>query len=256
MGYIYWQNTKDVLAFTTDRNDGFSSSPFASFNQAYQVGDNQENVLKNRKKLCADHGIDFEHLITCYQQHTDQIRKVDSSMLKAGAFSFESGVGPCDALYTTEKGIALGVFHADCVPVFVYAPKHHLVGIIHAGAQGTFEKIVLKSIKTILENEQISPNDLYVHLGPSISFSHFIVPTDSETLLREIGESFSYGVKETNGTTFVDLPLLNVIQAREAKIPARNISVYEGCTYEEDNLFYSYRREKNTGRHLSVICLR
>lgn len=256
MGYIYWQNTKEIAAFTTDRNGGVSPAPFAHFNQAYQVGDAKENVLKNRNQLCADHGFDLQHLITCYQQHTDIIMKVDSSMLGAGSTSFESGVGPCDALYTTERGLALGVFHADCVPVFVYAPKHHLVGIIHAGAKGTFQRIVFKSLKTIIENEHIPATDLYIHLGPAISFSHYTVPGDPETLLQELGDSFSYGIKVTNGVSFVDLPLLNVLQAREIGILARHISVYEGCTYEEEDRFYSYRREKETGRHLSVICLR
>ncbi len=253
MGYIYWKNDSDVVAFTSDRNDGYSKAPFYSFNQAFQVGDDYHAVMQNRLKLCRDHHLDVDHLITAYQQHTDRIIKVDRSMLGKGSTSFESGVGPCDAMYTFEKGLALAVFHADCVPLFLSAPKHGLIGVIHAGAQGTFKKITYKSLMHIIEQEKIDPQDIYVHIGPSITFSHYIVDESPQEMVNHYGEEFLRGMKATNGVSFIDLPLLNVIQTREAHIPYENISIYDGCTFENDQLFFSYRREKKTGRHLSVI---
>lgn len=253
MGYIYWDSLPNVVAFTSDRNGGFSKAPYNSFNQAYQVGDDKESVILNRTRLCADHHLTLDRLITAYQQHTDIIMKVDSSMLGKGQDSFESGVGPCDALYTFESGLALGVFHADCVPVFFASPKHHLVGIIHAGKTGTLKKVVYKSLTYIIKEEHIDPNDIYVHLGPALTFSHCSLDMTPEEFIQIYGEDFLKGMKSTSGVHFLDVPLLNVIQARDAGIPSINISVYEGCTFESEALFFSYKRDKTTGRHLSVI---
>ncbi len=253
MGYIYWKKDDDVVAFTSTRNDGYSKAPYDSFNQAFQVGDNYEDVRRNREKLCFDHHLALDHVITAYQQHTDIIMKVDRSMLGKGSTSFENGVGPCDALYTYEKGLALGVFHADCVPLFIYAPKQGLVGVIHAGKEGTFKKVTYKALKYIIEQENIDPKDIYLHLGPSITFSHFIINSTPEEMIKEYGKEYLKAMKVTNGVCFIDLPLINVMQARETNIPFENISVYDGCTFENEDLFFSHRRENKTGRHLSVI---
>ena len=74
-----------------------------------------------------------------------------------------------------------------------------------------------------------------------------------EEFIQIYGEDFLKGMKSTSGVHFLDVPLLNVIQARDAGIPSMNISSYEGCTFENEALFFSYKREKTTGRHLSVI---
>lgn len=252
MCYIKWDKVPGVIAITTTRKNGYSSFPYNSFNLAYQVGDNYESVKLNRKKLCKDLNIEEESLITTYQSHSYVIVKVDETFKSCGKDSFESGV-KADALYTTSKGIALGVFHADCVPVFVSSKDGSLVGIIHAGEKGTFKEIVLKSILTIIKNEKINPEDLLIHIGPSCTFSHNIVNMGGKEIVEKYKEKYLFAFKATNGVTFMDLPLINYLQAREAGIPSNNISIFDGCTYENEDLFFSYKRDKITGRHLSII---
>ncbi len=252
MFYIKWNKIPGVIALTTTRKNGHSSAPYDSFNLAYQVGDNYEAVKSNRQELCNDLNIDEDSLITTFQSHSDVIIKIDESFKGCGKDSFESGV-KADALYTTSKGVALGIFHADCVPVFISSKDGTLVGIIHAGEKGTFKEIVLKSLLTIINNEEINPEDLLVHIGPSCTFSHNIVTMNGKEIIKKYGEKYLFAFKATNGVTFMDLPLINYLQAREAGIPSNNISVYDGCTYENKDLFFSYRRDKVTGRHLSII---
>lgn len=252
MGYIYWKNDKNIVAMTSDRNDGYSQSPYTSFNQAYQVGDEKQSVFLNRQKICQDNGIEINHLITAYQQHTDIIKKVDKTMLGCGNYSFESGVGPCDAMYTFEKGLAIGIFHADCVPIFIYAPKHDLVGIIHAGAIGTLKKVAYKSLMHIINEENISPQDILVHIGPCLSYAHSIIRQDYRELINNYGLDIEKAIRETN-SNLIDIPLLNKLQIQHAGIPSNNISYYKGCTYENEELFFSFQRDNKTGRHLSLI---
>lgn len=252
MGYIYWKNDKNIVAFTSDRNDGYSKSPYSTFNQAYQVGDEAQAVFLNRQKICQDHHLEIDHLITAYQQHTDIIKKVDKTMLGCGNNSFESGIGPCDAMYTFEKGLAIGIFHADCVPIFIYAPKYDLVGIIHAGAIGTLKKVTYKSLMYIINNENISPQDILIHIGPCLSYAHSFIKQDYHELIDNYGPGIEKAIKEANNN-LIDIPLLNTLQIQQAGIPLSNISSYHGCTFENEKLFYSFQRDQKTGRHLSII---
>lgn len=252
MGYIYWKNNNNVVALTSDRNNGYSKSPYATFNQAYQVGDETQAVFLNRQKICQDHNLEIDHLVTAYQQHTDIIMKVDKTRLGCGQKSFESGIGPCDAMYTFEKGLAIGIFHADCVPIFIYAPKHGLVGIIHAGAIGTLKKVTYKALMHIVNNEKISPQDILVHIGPCLSYAHSIIKQDYHELINNYGADIKKAIKETS-TNLIDIPLLNTLQIQHAGIPSSNISSYHGCTFENEELFYSFQRDYKTGRHLSII---
>jgi len=95
-----------------------------------------------------------------------------------GASSFESGID-ADALYTKDRRLALGIFHADCVPLFFYVPSASIVGVIHAGYKGTLKHIAYKAIMKLIERENISPNDIYIHVGPARGVDTFVVNEDN-----------------------------------------------------------------------------
>jgi len=252
MGYIKWGQFNEIEAFTTTRQNGVSKQPFDSFNQAYYVGDNTEAVRHNREQIYKDFRIRPRHLITTHQSHSTVITKVTSKDLGAGDASFESGI-TADALYTYDKNIAIGIFNADCVPVFIYAKKAGLIAIIHAGQAGTLKGITEKSIHYLIENEGISADDIHAYFGPSLTFSHNIINAEMKATVIGLGEDYIHGLKETNGETFLDIPLINFIQLRKAGVPSLNITMSELCTFENKDLFFSAKRNPLTGRQLSVI---
>ena len=43
-----------------------------------------------------------------------------------------------DALVSACRGVALGIFTADCVPIFILDTETPAIGIAHAGWRGTF----------------------------------------------------------------------------------------------------------------------
>ncbi|MCX5775135.1 MAG: polyphenol oxidase family protein [Firmicutes bacterium] len=252
MGYIKWTQFSEIEAFTTTRQNGVSKQPFDSFNQAFYVGDNADDVKHNRAQIYKDFRIRPLHLVTTHQSHSTVIAKVTSKNLGAGETSFESGVTG-DALYTYDKNIALGIFHADCVPVFLYAKKAGLIAIIHAGQIGTLKGVTEKSVHYLIDKEGISADDIHAFLGPSLSFSHNIIDAEMKASVIALGEDYIHGLKETNGETFLDIPLINFIQLRNAGVPSLNITLSEFCTYENKDLFFSTKRNPLTGRHLSII---
>lgn len=251
--YIEWPRFKDeISAFTTTRVGGVSDTPFKSLNLSFTVGDSKENVIKNRKILFKDQNLSPENVVIVHQYHSDVFSEVTQKDAGKGVNDVESGVR-ADGLFTTEKNLALGIFHADCVPIFIYVPSISLVGIIHAGEIGSFSKITRKAIAKIKETYKIKPTEIYAFIGPSSHFSHRIITKDRATEILN-SEDKKYGiVKLINDKYNLDLPLFNFLQLRDEGVPRENIDISEYCTYENPALFFSYARENKTGRNMSFI---
>ena len=165
----------------------------------------------------------------------------------------ESGVD-ADALYTLEKGLAIGIFHADCVPVFIYVPSVHLVGIVHAGYEGTLKHIANKFINLIKIKYQLAGSDIYCHIGPCRQFFSFhvneiekekIIASHAEKALRFNGED----------DALFDMPFSNIIDLVDAGVPMTNITSCLIDTTDEPNCFSAHVQEKNDGRMASIIML-
>ena len=124
-------------------------------NMAFQIGNNREDVIANRNKLAEELNIPLEKFVFVHQSHSDVIKEVGPNVLGAGEKSFESGI-EADALYTKETGVPLGIFHADCEPIFFIDETVPLIGIIHAGFKGTMKHIAYKAIKEVCEKLKLS----------------------------------------------------------------------------------------------------
>jgi copper oxidase (laccase) domain-containing protein len=52
-------------------------------------------------------------------------------------------------MITKEKGIVLGVFSADCLPIFIFDQKREIIGLLHAGWKGGLKGIAKEAIKIL-----------------------------------------------------------------------------------------------------------
>jgi hypothetical protein len=252
MEYNSWNAYKYITAITTKRNGGFSKGPFAKANFAFHVGDSQNDVTANRQALLRDLGLHEKQLITTYQSHSDIIKKVAHADGGGGAFSFESGI-PADALYTYDKHLALAIFHADCVPVFLFDKVKKLVAIIHAGMAGSLKAITEKAINHLVKHEGSRPQDIFAYSGPSLTFAYNPIDETTKTAILSLNPDFHYAIKKSDGIFYLDVPLLNYGQLRKAGIPSSNITMSGIDTFSHPDEYFSATREKQTGRHLSII---
>lgn len=253
MKFIFWEKFKDEIgAFTTTREDGYSLGGFTSLNLAFHVGDDESIVAKNRNKLFSQ--LNLPVVIT-KQSHSTTAINVTKADVNKGLDSFESGLDG-DALFTSEKNIALGIHHADCVPVFIYIPSKKIVAIIHAGEQGSLNGITKETLSQIINKYDVKTNDIYAYLGPSLKFSHRIISKRKAEKIVATYPEYGKGVKATLPNYFLDLPLVNYIQLREVGVPSVNIDLYSGCTLEDEQDFFSFARDKKTGRNMSFIYLK
>jgi len=249
-----WELFKDVTAITTSREGGFSTGGYKSMNLALHVGDDAGAVVKNRNKLFAmpDFNLTAKNTVFVAQHHSDITEKVTFIDAGRGYKAFKDGI-VADALYTKEKGLNLAVYHADCVPVFVYVPKHSIVGVIHAGEDGSVNNITGKFITKLLIEEGIKPEEVYAHLGPSLSFAYRKISEEHAKTLAKRGGIVQKALKAVIPDYYIDLPLLNILALREQGVPLENITYSETCTYENSDEYYSYAKDKVTGRNISFI---
>lgn len=241
MKYIKLENLPtNIVAFTTTKELG---------NTAYQVSDNKDEVKKIREQIAEDFNFKMNDFIFTYQYHSTTICKVNKTHKGLGAFSFESGVR-ADALYTKDYNTPIGVFHADCVPVFIYAPSIPLVGIIHAGKPGSINEITFKSLLALITNEGIDPRDIRLHIGPSLRQEKEIINEEEIHYLKMHG--YDNCLKDNK----LDKALLNVEQALRLGVLKENITVSDLDTYDNELTYSASNQEKEVGRMASIIYLK
>ncbi|MYB96066.1 peptidoglycan editing factor PgeF [Candidatus Poribacteria bacterium] len=237
------ETTNIVTAGVSLRHGGVSRSPYASLNLAEHVGDDPNAVAANRAILFQKTGL--TDLRYCRQIHgTDVINVVDQA-LPTSTLPPEA-----DALVTAQRDIALAIFTADCVPIFIVDVTTPAIGIAHAGWRGTLARIAVNTLARMETLFGTIAANCQIHLGPSIQKCCYTV---SAELLTQFTDHF--GSTVASGTN-LSLQSANVNQLVQIGLPTAAISVSPFCTACRTDLFYSHRAEDGqTGRMLSFIQL-
>lgn len=243
-----------ILAGFTTRLDGVSKSRFTGNNIAYQVGDIPAYVQANRKKMGEKIGFNWEEWVVAEQAHTNTVAEVTQADRGAGTYDFESGIPKTDGLYTQDNDVLLTAFYADCVPLLFIAPNHNLVGVVHAGWQGTVNEITRVFVKEWLA-KGIHPDEIHVAIGPAISKANYRVdlPVIEQVLAMETPNTQLAFSDLGTGEYKLDTPYLNELQLLDLGIPSENILRTSYCTVADIDLFYSFRKEGLTGRMMAFI---
>ncbi|MGM0444925.1 MAG: peptidoglycan editing factor PgeF [Bacillota bacterium] len=241
------------IIFTT-RNGGFSNPPYDELNLGFQTDDEKSKVLKNRKKLFESLGYNPKNIIFSEQVHSDKIKEVDASYKKKGVFSYESSISNIDGMVSTDKSIILGGLFADCVPIYIVDKNKGYFSLIHSGWKGTFGNIITITIDYFINKLKSKTDDLVIIIGPAISKDVYEI---DENLANKFKEKFDFEkpyLTKNNNNFYLDLKELNRLLALKSGIYNKNIYVTKYCTYKDEKLFYSYRRDEGkTGRMAALI---
>ena len=216
-------------------------------NLAYQV-DEGKDVKERRDLLAKELGLPIDSFTYVHQHHSDIILKVTKDNIGKGKDSFEDGL-ECDALYTYDRNIPLCIFHADCVPVFFINEKANLVGIIHAGFKGTMKHVVYKSIKEIINKEELNIKDFKFYIGPYREPISFEIDSNNKTTITEAG--FENAIKDNR----FDNGLANIIDLHKLGVKDEQIKACHFDTVTDDR-FYSAYQKTPVGRLVSLIYLK
>lgn len=252
------QLSPGLIAGFTTKHGGTSLSPYESNNLGLHVGDDSHRVITNRLQLSETLGFPANQWVCADQVHNDQIVKVTDSLTGQGVLDHKESIKRTDGFYTNKNNILLTLCYADCVPIYYYAPNHHMIGISHAGWKGTVKNISGKMIQLWDMVENIPPSDVYVAIGPSIDHCCYVV---NNQVIKQVDEtlehisSSSHPYEEiSEGQYRLDLKALNKLLLLHEGVKEENLLISKYCTSCHDHLFFSHRRDKGkTGRMLSYI---
>jgi purine-nucleoside/S-methyl-5'-thioadenosine phosphorylase / adenosine deaminase len=159
-------------------------------------------------------------LVTAQQIHGNKIAVVDSSLKTDKEFP------GCDGIITNQRGVALGIYVADCCAIYIVDPKTPAIGLVHSGRKGTGLGVVRNAITQMIDHFGSDPANVIVQLSPCIRPPHYEIDFASEI----IRQCRALGVKEIHDSGV--------------------------CTACDLDRYYSYRAEKGkTGRMLALIGL-
>lgn len=222
-------------------------------NMALHACISAEDVLKNRGKLALKVQCELEDFVCSRQSHSDHSHEVFLEDRGKGSNTDATSIPDTDALYTYEPNLLLCAFTADCVPVIFHDKLSGVVGVIHSGWQGTVKEISLKVFERIRQEGQCDLKNLYIQIGAAISQKKFEVDQDVYLKFKKLGytDDFIY-FEDKTGKYHIDNQRIVKKQCELAGIPADHIHVDETCTFGNPD-YFSYRQDKNCGRHLSFI---
>ncbi len=237
-----WDLPPGVKAIQTLRTGGHSAAPYASNNLAQHVGDSPERVGQNRSQLRA--------LLPCEPVWLNQAHSNTVSELAANA----APLLDADAAYTREIRQVCAVMTADCLPVLLCSGDGREVAAVHAGWRGLAAGIVTEAVTRFLAPAET----ISAYLCPAISLNHFEVGDDVLASFLQAERHRPYAVPvsaafqpASQGKYHADLYLL--ARSELEALGVRAIAGGDRCTHGEQEHFFSYRRDGETGRMASLI---
>lgn len=231
-----WDAPSRVRAGTTTRLGGVSEPPFDSLNLARHVDDDPEAVRRNRQQLRQLCFLPTEPLWLT-QTHSSRVIVADTAGESLDA----------DAAWTCTGGIVCAVLTADCVPLLLCDRDGTRIAAVHVGWRGFCGGIVENALSCLGSTQHA----LTAWLGPHICSRHYEVGDEvrNACLQRFPGAEAAF---RRNRRGQWQCSLEKLISGRLEK---HGIAVASSghCTFGESERFYSYRRQKKTGRMASLI---
>ena len=226
-----WSDPRIVHGFL-GRRGGQSKGIYASMNLGQFVGDDADDVSTNWERLRATlpDGLVFSRL---HQVHGNTVRVVT----RADAAERP----PADGMVTRERGIVLGIFTADCVPILMTTPDGDVACALHAGWRGIIAGIAANGIDA-MERLGARRGDVRAALGPSIGPCCFEVDAElASQFAAEISGSARHARDGKPGKAYLDLRAIVRDQLIEAGVARDSIENAGPCTRCASDQYFSRR---------------
>lgn len=243
-----WNAPLSVKSLVTTRLGGLSKAPYNTFNLGAHVGDDLGLVLKNRQILA-----ELLPDTPCWlnQTHSDKILWLDQPLLNNNTLA-ENLLLPYDASFTHSKNKVCVIMSADCIPILLTDKNASFVAAIHAGWRGVENGIIKKTISNI----SVPGSNMLAYIAPAICKDHFEVgPEVVEMFIHQDKSNRLFFSENGNGKFLCDLTAIAKNQLKGCGLLENNIYMSNLCTYCNEEQFFSYRRDRITGRMASLIWL-
>jgi YfiH family protein len=227
-----WPAPARVRAFATTRQGGVSDGEYATLNLGAGSGDDPARVARNRDRL-------HEHLPEApqwpAQRHGIDVVRLGERRLETAPVA--------DAVVTGAARRVCSVLTADCMPLLLCDESGTQVGAVHAGWRGLSAGVIERAVQAM----GVVPGTLLAWMGPTIGQSAFEVGPEVRAAFVDADAAAADAfVPGQPGKFHADLYHLARLRLRSAGVARVHGGGY--CTFNEHERFFSYRREKKSGR--------
>ena len=216
-----------VHAFTSRQTDVSNQEPNPS-----------DEVTLEKKLLLETLGLELNQLFFLRQVHSNRVVTVTRPSKAAGP----TLLGPADGVITVLPAQFPVIRTADCIPIVVLLAEKKQVCVLHTGWRGTRDRITREGVSQFLEATQASPQQLIAAIGPCIRKCCYEVGPEVRNQYARSGHDLD---RCFSG------PQLDLVEANSAQLQELGVTRIldsKMCTACRTDLFYSYRREGETGR--------
>lgn len=232
-----WPAPLNVRAASTLRSGGVSHAPFDTLNLGTHVGDSPQAVRENRDRVATALQLPSE---PCW---LNQVH--GTTVVEANCWTSPPQADACIARSTNKVCV---VMTADCLPVLFCSRDGDRVAAAHAGWRGLAGGVLDSTFSSL----GLPGSQLLAWLGPAIGPRAFEVGDDVRIAFtsRDAAAATAF-VPNANGRWFADLYQLARLELGRLGVHA----IYGGgaCTFYEEERFFSYRRDGQTGRMATFI---
>jgi YfiH family protein len=237
-----WPVARQVRAFVTTRSGGVSRGPYATMNLTRHTGDDSAAVAANQRRL-AD----------WLPSPPVWLRQVHGNVVVVLGAGSVAAAPTADAAVTRERAVVCAVQIADCLPVLFADRRGSAVGVAHAGWRGLAAG-VLEATVASLDALGASIPDLCAWLGPAIGPAAFEVGDEVRAAFVARDSALASCFVATGGGKWL-ADLYAAARIRLAAAGVKSVGGGDYCTKTDVDRFFSYRRERASGRMAALVWL-
>ncbi len=196
-------------------------------------------------------GEDYTKIVKPNQDHTDEIKIVNSKINPDKPDFDVKEYDRADGLITNKKDIILETTNADCILLLFYDPVKEVIANTHSGWKGTIQRISVKTVKKMKNEFDCNPEDIICCICPSIRKCHFEVDRDVKEMFENEYKDLKNDQlcdimqeKIPNEKWNIDTVLINKIILQKAGLRRENIIDSGICSVCNSDIIHSFRVEK------------
>jgi polyphenol oxidase len=228
------------------RAGGVSAGAYSSMNLGYSTDDDRTNVSRNERRIAAELGVDAEDIRWVHQVHGNVVHHAETLPVNhpLGATEVKG-----DAIVSHTPGLVCGIKIADCMPVLFASIDGEAVAAAHAGWRGLCNGVLENTVAAC----NVLPERLIAWCGPCIGPLKFEVGEEVRDafVAHHAGASVAFTSTALPGKLMCDLPMLAM--QRLQSVGVKNVVVSHRCTVSEPDVFFSYRRDRVSGRMAAFV---
>jgi purine-nucleoside/S-methyl-5'-thioadenosine phosphorylase / adenosine deaminase len=248
---VRWEGAQGlgVEVAVTTRHGGVSPPPYDTLNLGLHVGDDDDNVVTNRRRATAAFGTDLSSVVFARQVHGVRVARVEAADAGRGTLCEADAVEGADTLVTTAHGVTLAILVADCLPLALIDPDAAVLATVHAGWRGTAGGVVghaLASMATL----GARADRVHAYIGPAVSARRYqvdeVVRAALADAVRPHPLADGVATPDEPGHWLVDLVGANRQHLELAGVAGERVT-WCGTTTADDS-FFSDRAQRPCGR--------